>query len=93
MIVPTAQVINLTLRLKVDTAATRAAASAALQDLFFRESVPGGSIPHSHLFEAISGVKGETDHQFISPAMTTGGVFVASSYAHLLVLGTVSFVT
>jgi uncharacterized phage protein gp47/JayE len=93
VIVPTAQVINLTVRLKVDTAATRAAASAALQDLFFRESVPGGSIPHSHLFEAISGVQGETDHQFISPAMTTGGVFVASSYAHLLVLGTVSFVT
>lgn len=93
VIIPTAQVINLSLRLDVDTAATRAAADAALRDLFFRESVPGGSIPHSHLFEVVSGVQGEVDHQFTAPAMTTGGVFQASSFAHLLVLGTITFVT
>lgn len=93
VIIPTAQVINVSLRLDEDTADTRAAAAAALRDLFFRESVPGGRIPHSHLFEVVSGVKGEVDHEFTSPAMTTGGVFQASTFAHLLVLGTVSFVS
>lgn len=93
VIIPTAQVINLSLRLNVDTAATRAAASAALRDLFFRESVPGGTIPHSHLFEVVSSVQGEIDHEFTSPAMTTGGVFTASTFSHLLVLGTVTFVS
>lgn len=93
VIIPTAQVINLSLRLMVDTAATRAAAEAALRDLFFRESLPGGSIPHSHLFEVVSSVQGEVDHQFTAPALTTGGVFTASSFSHLLVLGSVTFVS
>lgn len=93
VIIPTAQVINLSLRLNVDSAATRAAAEAALRDLFFRESVPGGSIPHSHLFEVVSSVQGEVDHEFTSPAVTTGGVFAASSFSHLLVLGSVTFVS
>lgn len=93
VIIPTAQVINLSLRLNVDSSATRAAAEAALRDLFFRESVPGGSIPHSHLFEVVSSVQGEVDHEFTSPAVTTGGVFTASSFSHLLVLGSVTFVS
>jgi uncharacterized phage protein gp47/JayE len=93
VIIPTAQVINVSLRLNVDSAATRAAAEAALRDLFFRESVPGGSIPHSHLFEVVSSVQGEVDHQFTAPAMTTGGVFTAASFSHLLVLGTITFVS
>lgn len=93
VIIPTAQVINVSLRLSVDTAANRAAADTALRDLFFRESVPGGSIPHSHLFEVVSNVPGEVDHQFVSPAMTSGGVLTATSFAHLLVLGTVTFVS
>lgn len=93
VILPTAQVIDVSLRLNVDTAATRAAAEAALRDLFFRESVPGGTMPHSHLFEVVSGVQGEIDHQFTAPAMTSGGVFTAASFSHLLVLGTVTFVS
>lgn len=93
VIIPTAQVINLSLRLNVDSAATRAAATVALRDLFFRESVPGGSIPHSHLFEVVSSIQGEFDHAFTSPAMTSGGVFTASSFSHLLVLGTITFVS
>lgn len=92
VIIPTAQVINVSLRMNVDTPATRAAADAALRDLFFREAVPGGSIPHSHLFEVVSSVQGEVDHQFTAPALTTGGVFTASSFSHLLVLGSVTFV-
>lgn len=93
VIIPTAQVINVSLRMNVDTPATRAGAEAALRDLFFRESVPGGSIPHSHLFEVVSSVQGEVDHQFTAPAMTTGGVFTANSFSHLLVLGSVTFVS
>lgn len=92
VIIPTAQVINVSLRMIVDTPATRAAAEAALRDLFFRESVPGGSIPHSHLFEVVSSVQGEVDHQFTAPVLTTGGVFTANSFSHLLVLGSVTFV-
>jgi uncharacterized phage protein gp47/JayE len=91
VIIPTAEPVNPTLRIRQDTPAIRSAVSSALADLFFRESVPGGRIPHSHLFEVVSAVQGETDHQFTSPSMTSGGAFVASSYAHLLVLGTVSF--
>lgn len=93
VLIPAAQIINVALRLNVDTSKTRAAAEAALRDLFFRESVPGGRIPHSHLFEVVSGVQGEIDHQFTAPAMTTGGVFTANSYSHLLVLGSVTFVS
>lgn len=93
VIIPTAQVINVSLRMMVDTSATRTAAEAALRDLFFREAVPGGSIPHSHLFEVVSSVQGEVDHQFTAPALTTGGVFTASSFSHLLVLGSVTFVS
>lgn len=92
VIIPTAQVINVTLRVSPDTTENRAEAAAALQDLFFRESVPGGQLPHSHLTEAVSGVGGEVDHQFTVPTLTQGGVFTATSFAHLLVLGTVTFI-
>lgn len=91
VIIPTAQVVNIQLRVTPNTAANQAAASLALKDLFFRQAVPGGELPHSHLTEVISGVSGEVDHQFVAPALTQGGKFTSTSFAHLLVLGTVTF--
>jgi uncharacterized phage protein gp47/JayE len=92
VIIPTAVVINVTVNVSPDTAAIRAGVQTALQDLFFREAVPGGSIPHSHLVEAISGVTGEYNHTISSPVITSGALFTVSSYDRLLVLGAVTFV-
>lgn len=92
VIIPTAVTINVTVNVSPDTAAIRASVVAALQDLFFRESVPGGSIPHSHLKEVISGVTGEYNHTVSVPVLTEGGVFTVAAYNYLLVLGTVTFV-
>lgn len=91
VIIPTPVVHNYTLSISPDTPATRAAAVTALQDLYFREAVPGGSMPHSHAKEAISGVVGEYNHSISSPALTEGGVFTVGTYSSLLVLGTVTF--
>ena len=60
VIIPTPVPINVTVNVSPDTAAIRAGVVTALQDLFFREAVPGGSIPHAHLVEVISSVTGET---------------------------------
>lgn len=92
VIIPTAVPINLTVNVSPDTAAIRAGVLTALQDLFFREAVPGGSIPHAHLVEVISSVTGEYNHTISSPVITSGALFTVSSYDRLLVLGTVTFV-
>lgn len=92
VIIPTPVTINVTLNVSPDTAAIRAGVQSALADLFFREAVPGGSIPHSHLKEVISAVTGEFNHTVSAPVLTEGGQFTVSSYDRLLVLGTVTFV-
>lgn len=91
VIIPTPVTINVTLSISPDTAAIRAGVTAALNDLFFREAVPGGSIPHGHLVEVISAVVGEYNHTVISPTITSGAFFTVSSYDRLLVLGSVAF--
>jgi len=92
VIIPTPVTINVTVNVSPDTAAIRAGVVTALQDLFFREAVPGGSIPHAHLVEVISSVTGEYNHTISSPVITSGALFTVSSYDRLLVLGTVTFV-
>lgn len=92
VIIPTAVPVNVTVNVSPDTAAIRAGVLTALQDLFFREAVPGGSIPHAHLVEVISSVTGEYNHTISSPVITSGALFTVSSYDRLLVLGTVTFV-
>lgn len=92
VIIPTPVVINVSLTISPDTPALRADVTAALQDLFFREAVPGSSIPHSHLVEAIATVLGEYNHQVISPTITSGAFFTTAAYNQLLVLGSVTFV-
>lgn len=92
VIIPTAVVKNWTISISPDTAALRAAVVAAVQDLFFREAVPGGSIPHSHVKEVISAVTGEYNHTITAPALTEGGIFTVASYDQLLASGSFTFV-
>lgn len=92
VILPTAVAINVTVNVSPDTAAIRAGVVTALQDLFFREAVPGGSIPQAHLVEVISSVTGEYNHTVSSPVITSGALFAVSGFDRLLVLGTVTFV-
>jgi uncharacterized phage protein gp47/JayE len=92
VIIPTPVTKNWTISLSPDTTAIRAAVVAAVQDLFFREAVPGGSIPHSHVKEVISGVTGEYNHTITAPVLTEGGVFTVASYDQLLASGTFTFV-
>jgi len=92
VIVPDPVLIDLVIKLDPDTPAIRAEATLELQDLFFREAAPGGSIPHAHLVEAISGVSGEYNHQITEPAITSGGMLTVDRYDQLLVLNSVEFV-
>ncbi|MES1977563.1 MAG: baseplate J/gp47 family protein [Pseudomonadota bacterium] len=92
IIIPTPVTKNWTLSVNPDTAANRAAAMAAVKDLFYREAVPGGSIPHSHVKEVISASPGEYNHQIIAPVLTEGGVFTVAAYNELLASGSWTFV-
>lgn len=92
VIIPTAVTKNWTLSISPDTAANRAAVIAAVQDLFFREAIPGQSIPHSHVKEVISAAPGEYNHAITAPVLTEGGVFTVASYDQLLASGTFTFV-
>lgn len=91
VIIPTPVVKNWTIALSPDTAAIRAAVIAAVQDLFFREAIPGASMPHSHVKEVISAVTGEVNHTISAPVLTEGGVFTVASYDQLLASGTFTF--
>jgi len=91
VIIPTPVVIDFVINLAPDTTAIRAAVTAALKDLFFREAQPGGSIPMSHATEVISSTVGEYNHTISSPAIVSGGFFTVDAYNKLLMLGSVSF--
>lgn len=92
VLIPTAVTQNFTLWVSPDTAANRTAATQALRELFLREAIPGGSIPHAHAVEAISAVTGEYNHGITSPPITSGGLFTTAAFDELLVLGTTTFV-
>lgn len=54
--------------LSPDTSDVRDAIEEALEDFFYREAEPGGTINLSRLQEAISGAIGENSHVLVSPA-------------------------
>lgn len=91
VLAPTLVPVAFTIALTPDTTAVRDGVLAALRDLFFREAYPGGSIPHSHAAEAISGVAGEYNHAVTVPALTSGGFFTVAAFDDLLTLGTVTW--
>lgn len=92
VIIPTLVPINFQIRISPDTPANRADALAELQDLFFREALPGGQIPQSHATEALSSVVGEYNHTVLSPAISSGAFFTVATFDELLTLGTVTWV-
>jgi uncharacterized phage protein gp47/JayE len=73
--------------LTVDTPEIRAAVEAELADLLRRESEPGGTIPLSHINEAISIAAGEYDHDLNSPSAD-----VVATSGQLKTMGTVTWV-
>lgn len=66
--------------------AVKAAISAELNDLLFREATPGGTIPVSWIREAISQAAGERDHVLLAPTAN-----VVAGPGQLTVLGAVTF--
>ncbi len=56
------------IRLDPDTSSVRAAVEAQLTDLHNREAGLGETLLVSHMREAISGSRGEWDHELVSPA-------------------------
>lgn len=89
-IAPTQQAVAVTFTaLTPDNAAVRAAIESELRSMFFRDSAPGATILLSRVREAISSAEGESDFTISAPAGNT----VASSDAHLPVLGTITWPT
>lgn len=64
---PALLVVDFTILVVPATAPVRAAVAAEIDDLFVREAVVGGTIPLSHVNEAISTAAGETDHDLVLP--------------------------
>jgi len=83
---PIADTLNFTIALTPNTAAAKAAVQAELADLVRRESSPGGTIPLSHIREAISIASGVTDYTMSSPSAD-----VVSSAGHIATMGTITW--
>lgn len=91
VIIPEPVFVDPQLSLTPDSQAVRDAVTLELKDLFFREAVPHGRIPHTHLSEAVSAASGETDHIFLQPMLQPGGFLTAGAF-QILVLRNISYV-
>lgn len=67
VLAPVTVPVTYQVHLDPDTTATRAAVEAQLLDLHNREAGLGEKLLVSHMREAISGAKGEWDHELVSP--------------------------
>ena len=85
-IAPTGVDMDPEIELTPDTTAVRQAVEDALEDLLVREAEVGGTLPLTHIAEAISTAAGETDHVLVSP---TGDVTVTAG--QLSLLGTITW--
>lgn len=87
---PAGVAVPVTVRLAPNTPSVQAAVTAELRDLFRRQAVEDGSgngtLPLSHIQEAISGAAGETDHVLVAPAAN-----VVLSGGQLAMLGAITF--
>jgi uncharacterized phage protein gp47/JayE len=94
VIIPDAQAVDPVIGLSPDSASARAACTAALKDVFFREATPGQGLPISHLSEAISQVTGEYNHtlEVGGSIVVSGGMLTVSAFDELLVLGNPTYV-
>ena len=84
---PIAKRLNITVTgLNPNTAAVRQAVLDELNDLFLRDSEPGGTIRVSRIWEAVSIATGENYHTITSPSSDQ-----TASIGRMFVLGTVTF--
>jgi uncharacterized phage protein gp47/JayE len=83
---PTAVPLNFTIS-GISDATIRAAIQAELADLILREAIPGGTLLLSHINEAISVAKGETDHVLTAPSAN-----VTTAAGNLTTMGTITWV-
>ena len=84
---PTPDEVDYTITINPPTPAVKAAAEAELEDMHFRDGETGGTIPLSHMNEAISLAEGEIDHTIISPTDS-----YEADPGHLPILGTITWV-
>lgn len=83
---PTGVDVNFTIEISPDSQSVKEAVTGELEDLFFTDGEPGGTILLSRMNEAISLAIGETDHVLISPSADYG-----AAAGYLPQLGTVTF--
>lgn len=68
VLAPVAKPVVYEIALTPDSSTLRAAVEVALRDLHYREAEPGVTLLRTHIAEAISGTRGERDHNLIAPA-------------------------
>lgn len=85
-IAPTTLEVDVDVRVSPDTAAVRAATTAAIESFFAAEAAPGEALRLSRLSEAISAASGEAWHGIVAPAAD-----VTVTATQMPVLGTVTF--
>lgn len=84
---PVAEPVNLSITLVPNTPTVQAAVTSELEDLFFRDSEPSGTVLISRIREAVSIAAGESDNTVTSPTTNQ----TASATGNILTLGTISF--
>jgi uncharacterized phage protein gp47/JayE len=85
--VPTLYPVNFQLSIVPDSPQLRELIIQELRDVFWKEGIPGGTIPLTHLAEAVSQTAGEYDHIMYLP---NTNVTVTADF--LPVIGQVNFV-
>lgn len=68
VVAPIGTPVDFTIQLTPDDPAVKAAVDAELRDVFRREGKPGGTLPITHLREAVSIAAGEEDHIMTVPS-------------------------
>jgi uncharacterized phage protein gp47/JayE len=86
VVAPVLNEVDFSIQLSPNSSATRAAVTAELKDLFFRDGSPGGTILVSRVREAISIAAGESDHVLISPTVN-----IVSPAGQLPVVGDITW--
>ena len=88
VVAPVPVALDLTITgLSPDSAAVRAAIEASVRDMLVRDAVPGGTIRHSRIVEAISVAAGESYHKLTAPVDD-----VAHSTGEIAVPGDITYV-
>ncbi len=86
VVAPVAVPLNFSIAATPNTTVVKAAIEAELTDLIRRESVPGGTIPLSHIREAISIAAGETNY-----TMSTPSADVTNTAGNMTTMGTITW--